>query len=469
MSDFIYTEYGKMSPNHRVSSLKEVCVDKVGIQTGPFGSQLHKEDYVDKGTPIITVEHLDSGFINGDNAPRVSDEDLKRLSKYTLKEGDIVFSRVGSVDRRSLVRIKEDGWMFSGRCLRVRSKKEIIEPKYLSYFFGSEAFKSHIRSIAVGATMPSINTKLLSDVNVFYPPLPEQKAIAHILGTLDDKIELNRQMNQTLEAMAQALFKSWFVDFDPVMDNALASGNDIPEELQAMAEKRRVIANRPVIAREERPRQSQSLRLIDTNPDLAGQFPSAFEYNEVLGKWIPEGWEVKSLREFAMPNKGKNITKNTVIDGQIPVVAGGLEPSTYHNQSNTNSPVITISASGANAGFINLYHDPVWSSDSSYIDNTVTDFTFTVYLFLKGNQKKIFDMQEGSAQPHIYPRHIASLEFCFAQKPILEKFELMMEDQFKKIKNSKAEIETLTQLRNRLLPELISGRVRVSDETRSNF
>lgn len=111
----------------------------------------------------------------------------------------IVFSRVGSVDRRAIVRRAEDGWMFSGRCLRVRPNTRKIDPGYLSYFFGLPSFKEHIRAIAVGATMPSLNTSILSDVVVPHPPnIAEQQAIAHILGTLDDKIELNRRMNETL-------------------------------------------------------------------------------------------------------------------------------------------------------------------------------------------------------------------------------------------------------------------------------
>ena len=183
---------------------------------GPFGSQLHQEEYVPVGTPIITVEHLGENRIIHQNIPCVSDYDRQRLSKYALSQGDIVFSRVGSVDRRSIVRPEEDGWLFSGRCLRVRPNPDMIDPGYLSYFFGLPGFQEHIRSIAVGATMPSLNTKILSDVTVLFPTIPEQRAIARVLGTLDDKIELNRRMNQTLEAMVRTIFQDWFVDFGPV-------------------------------------------------------------------------------------------------------------------------------------------------------------------------------------------------------------------------------------------------------------
>ncbi len=193
--------------------LTTLCVPEDGVQTGPFGSLLHHEDYVSIGTPIITVEHLGENRIQHQDLPRVSDEDRNRLSKYQLHQGDIVFSRVGSVDRRALVRKEEEGWLFSGRCLRVRPDNSKIDSTYLSYFFGLQSFKEHIRAIAVGATMPSLNTQILSDVTILYPKnLDTQRAIATILGALDDKIELNRRMNETLEAMAQALFKSWFVD-----------------------------------------------------------------------------------------------------------------------------------------------------------------------------------------------------------------------------------------------------------------
>src|SRR3989339_1140542 len=163
--------YGRYPASWKVKKLEDICPPKVGVQTGPFGNQLHQEDYVEVGTPIITVEHLGDNRILHQNTPKVSDPDRERLAKYSLQPGDIVFSRVGSVDRRSLVREAEDGWLFSGRCLRVRPDLEQINASYLSWFFGLSQFQAHIRSIAVGATMPSLNTKLLSGVEILLPPL----------------------------------------------------------------------------------------------------------------------------------------------------------------------------------------------------------------------------------------------------------------------------------------------------------
>lgn len=164
------------------------------IQTGPFGSQLHKEDYVDAGTPIVTVEHLGRRKLSNKNVPFVSESDAHRLSKYSLEQGDVVFSRVGSVDRCSQVSENEAGWLFSGRCLRVRPNDSMIDPDYLYYFLTLPKTQEFIRAIAVGATMPSINTSLLGEVDIDLPPLSEQVGIAKGLGALDDKIAANSRI-----------------------------------------------------------------------------------------------------------------------------------------------------------------------------------------------------------------------------------------------------------------------------------
>ena len=187
--------------------------DIAEVQTGPFGSQLHNKDYALVGSPIVTVEHLGNRHFTTQNLPLVSDTDKARLSKYILSEGDIVFSRVGSVDRCSYVSDKEVGWLFSGRCLRVRCNREVY-PLYIYYYFCLESVKQYIRNVAVGATMPSINTQIMSEIPISLPSLEEQRRIARILGAIDDKIENNRRINTNLELQAQALYKQWFVDFE---------------------------------------------------------------------------------------------------------------------------------------------------------------------------------------------------------------------------------------------------------------
>lgn len=169
------------------------------IQTGPFGSQLHNEDYVDFGTPIVTVEHLGHRRFTSQNLPFVSDADKERLSKYVMNTGDTIFSRVGSVDRCSHVSTSENGWLFSGRCLRVRPSNN-VDGLFLYYYLSSKPVAQYIRNIAVGATMPSINTALLGEVPVTLPELGDQSRIASVLSAFDDMIEVNQQINDYLAA-----------------------------------------------------------------------------------------------------------------------------------------------------------------------------------------------------------------------------------------------------------------------------
>ncbi|MGZ2165297.1 restriction endonuclease subunit S [Acinetobacter baumannii] len=182
------------------------------VQTGPFGSQLKNEQYITGGTPVITVEHINAFRIQNIDYPSVTEDDRQRLARYSLNAGDIVFTRVGSVDLSAYVKPENQGWLFSSRMLRVRVSTVEVDSLFLSYFFRQEKFREYILNIAVGATMPSINTQILKDIPISYPPLPEQKAIASVLSSLDDKIDLLHRQNKTLEAMAETLFRQWFIE-----------------------------------------------------------------------------------------------------------------------------------------------------------------------------------------------------------------------------------------------------------------
>ena len=155
------------------------------------------------------------------------------------------------------------------------------------------------------------------------------------------------------------------------------------------------------------------------------------------------------------------LSKKAVL-GNVPVVAGGLEASIYHNASNTQAPVVTISASGANAGFVNLWNVPVWSSDSSFIDNSITPSVFFWYVMLKKRQKEIFDSQTGSAQPHIYPTHIMKMTMSNVDEQQINNFNKQISSLFEFIGKNKIENRRLSEIRDTLLPKLISGELDVS-------
>lgn len=195
-------DVGSVPDGWEIKSLGDVC----SVKTGPFGAQLHMSDYVEKGTPIITVEHLGNLGVIHENLPLVSDSDKDRLKEYQLKEGDIVFSRVGSVDRSCYISKKESGWLFSGRLLRVRPIVKELLPTYLNYYFCSEGFRHRIRNASVGGTMANLNTTIMSQIKIIYPKtLPEQQKIAEVLSTIDHKLTLLRQRTTHYEKLKQGL------------------------------------------------------------------------------------------------------------------------------------------------------------------------------------------------------------------------------------------------------------------------
>lgn len=171
----------------------------------------------------------------------------------------------------------------------------------------------------------------------------------------------------------------------------------------------------------------------------------------------------KCIGDFITPKRGKNLLSKNAIFGSVPVVAGGLEPATYHNVANTVSPVLAISASGANAGYVSLWNIPIWSSDSSYIDSSMTDDVYFWYVLLKKRQQEIFDAQTGSAQPHIYPQHIASMPMTDIMQADIGKFTTTVTPMFATIGQNKEENIRLATLRDALLPKLMSGEIDVSE------
>lgn len=176
--------------------------DVADIKTGPFGTLLHAEDYVDDGIPIVTTEHFKTGVLPKDKEgiPQVSEEDAKRLEQYRAKEGDILFSRVGSVDANAQVFAGQDGWLFSGRVLRARPDLTLVSSAYLHYELETEEVKSSVISRAVGGTMASINTEILFQTPVFIPAkMTEQNKIGSTCARLGSLITLHQRKRQWLK------------------------------------------------------------------------------------------------------------------------------------------------------------------------------------------------------------------------------------------------------------------------------
>ena len=253
------------------STLGAACERSGGnIQTGPFGSQLHASDYRPVGIPSIMPQNLGDNRVIEDGIARIGEGDATRLARYLVRTGDIVYSRRGDVERRALIGPHEDGWLCGTGCLRIRLGENGVDPRYASYYLGHPVVREWIVRHAHGATMPNLNTAILSACPLLIPPASEQRVIADVLSTLDDKIELNRRMNDTLEAMARALFRSWFVDFDPVRAKMEGRDTGLPK-------------------------------------DIADLFPDRLVDSEV-GE-IPEGWPLVPLPELIEVNPPRSLRR----------------------------------------------------------------------------------------------------------------------------------------------------------------
>lgn len=247
--------------------------NEANLQTGPFGTALKASEYSDTGVPLISVREIREGFLQiVKDTPRVCEVTTKRLPKYLLDQGDIVFGRKGAVDRNAVINSEQIGWFLGSDGIRLRLSDK-YDSLFFSYLMRSLETRTWLLQNSEGTTMLSLNQKTLGRVPIKYPPLELQKQLSSYLKALDDKITLNQKTNQTLEQMAQAIFKSWFVDFDPV--KAKMNGEQ-PEGMDATT---------------------------------ASLFPEKLVESE-LGL-IPEGWSVESaksqldvLRGFSYKGKG---------------------------------------------------------------------------------------------------------------------------------------------------------------------
>ena len=391
--------------------MKEMFLRELAdIQTGPFGSQLHKEDYVENGTPIVTVEHLGNKDFSEQNLPRVSNSDKERLKKYVLKEGDIVFSRVGSVDRCSYVDKTHEGWMFSGRCLRVRPNTE-IDSEYLYYYFCLDEIKEFVRNIAVGATMPSINTKLLGEVTVRLPNLVQQKKIVDVLSAIDGKIKVNRKINDNLEQQAATYFQELFINnANPVW---------------------------------------QISTISDLGTVVGGSTPS---------KTKPEYYTNNGIA-WITP-KDLSINKSKFIShGENDITELGLK-----NSSATVMPKGTVLfSSRAPIGYIAIASNEVTTNQGfkSVIPYSEIGTAF-VYFFLKHSLPVIESAASGSTFKEISGSAMKNIPAIIPDRNTLDQFNSFCAPIFAQQKILEEQNHSLAMLRDSLLPKLMSGAIDIA-------
>ena len=395
---------GQPPADWRVLSLGELCDEHDGsVQTGPFGSQLHKSDYVEQGIPSIMPQDIKTDRVSIAKVAFITEADAERLSKYRVQPGDIVYSRRGDVERRALITQREAGWLCGTGCLRVRPAHPGVDGQYLYLYLGHPLVRAWVVRHAQGATMPNLNTSILRSLPLTLPPLPEQRRIAAVLGALDDKIELNRKMNQTLEEMAQALFKSWFIDFD---------GHDPAD-------------------------------LVDSE----------------LGP-IPRGWGVGCLIDHLTLQRGFDLPKKKRVAGAYTVFAAG-GPHGKHNEHKVEGPGVVTGRSGK-LGDVYLSEEPFWPLNTTlWVKKYGRSKPYHAYHLLQSLDLSRFN--SGSAVPSLNRNHVHNLPIPLPPQSKVDEFEDKVRSLFGRRRQNRMESRTLADLRDALLPKLISGEIRVPE------
>ncbi|MCX9597596.1 restriction endonuclease subunit S [Vibrio cholerae] len=452
----------------RIDDIKSL--EKYSCVGGPFGSSLSRKHYVDSGVPVIRGVNLSGDSFSESDFVFVSKDKALELQRNMAFRGDLVFTQRGTLGQVALIPedSKYDRYVVSQSQMKLTVNSEIADPYFVYSYFRTTEAKTLIERSAIVGGVPHINLGILKEFKLKLPPLCVQKRVANISRILDNKITLNRQINQTLEQMAQTLFKSWFVDFDPVMDNSLDTGNPIPDELLHRAKARQAV------------RESEGFKPLPE--DVRQLFPDAFEESE-LG-WAPKGWVVSTAGdEFTVKGGSTPSTKNAefweggdihwtspkdlsgktdkiMLDTERKITSEGLRKIT----SGLLPENTVLMSSRAPIGYLALAKIPV-AVNQGYIaipSTTRLSQEYALY-WLASSIDEIKGIAGGTTFAEISKKTFKSIQMTVPNEETIHMFSKLASDYLDKISSNAKEVNTLTKLRDTLLPKLISGELRLDD------
>jgi type I restriction enzyme S subunit len=411
------------------------------------------------------INYLDTGNITENQIAEIKKitigaDKLPSRAKRKVYPGDIIYSSVRPNQKHyGLLKNTAANLIVSTGFITIRAKKGLAKTGFIYYFLTQPLIINKLQTIAEHSTSayPSIKPSDIQNLKIRIPKIEVQAAIVKILEFLNSKIELNNQMNQTLESMAQALFKSWFVDFDPVIDNALSSGKKIPKELEKKAEIRKSLKNE----RKELPE------------DIKRLFPDEFEFSDELG-WIPKGWELSSIgKEFNL-TMGQSPPGNTYNENKegIPFFQGRRDfgfrfptnrvyctsPKRFASKNDT---LVSVRAP---VGDVNMAHcDCCIGRGVSALRHKSESSSYTYYSMLKLREFLNRFESEGTVFGSINKTNFENLPALKFNSELVKNFEKLASPFDKKIELlAKSNIQ-LTNLRDTLLPKLISGELKIPE------
>ena len=441
--------------------------DLIEILTGyPFKSNQYSEN--GHGIKLLRGDNVVQGSFRWEGVKLWPEEALiDKHESYWLKVGDVILamdrpwieaglktSQITSHDLPALLVQRVS-------CLR---SKDGLDQNFLRYLISSYWFTEYVKSIQTGTAVPHISAGQIKAYTFNLPPIHEQRTIGIILKSLDDKIELNRQINTTLESMAQALFKSWFVDFDPVIDNALAAGNPIPDELQARAEKRQALLAQTT---------SQPDAPLQPLPaDIRALFPASFVLNEEMG-WVPEGWAISDFAKVAdviMGQSPDGDTYNTLGEG-VPLVNGPVEFGYYFADKSkwTTAPTkmsskgdLIVCVRGSTTGRYVKSNDELCLGRGVCAIRGKNSQAFADLVF-KDNIERLLQLTTGSTFPNWSGPTLKSFSTICPTPEMLVHFDTQVSPWIELLESNVKQMSILSSLRDQLLPKLLSGQIQLPD------
>lgn len=431
---FKQTEIGKIPEEWCIKKLGELGELKNGVNfnRGNFG----------KGLPVINVTNLFRGrYATTENLDEIKKESIPNYQKYLVNEGDILFARSslvhsGAGQAAMAKNLNNTEYLFSGFIIRFRKYETVpLDNEFLNYLVRSELYRKYFTLILDGTTITNINQQVLSNLPIILPSLQVQKNIAKILSSLDSKIELNQQMNRTLEAIGQALFKHWFVDFE------------FPNE-------------------EGKPYKSSGGEMV---------------YNEELGKEIPEGWKVSKISDELKTVLGgtpSTTNKSYWENGTIAWINSGkinefriTEPTAYITEEAVNNSATkllpkgttVLAITGATLGQVSRIEIDTCANQSviGVIESETIPSEY-IYFWIKHTIEEIIRHQTGGAQQHINKNNVNNSKILIPSEKVIQVYQRAIKPIFDKISRACFESKTLSQIRDSLLPKLMSGKIRVA-------
>ena len=403
---------------------KEVRLgDIADIQTGPFGSQLHKSDYIAEGIPCIMPTNIGPhlNFVV-DGMAHVSEEDADRLSRHLTEIGDIIYARRGDIEKCAYVTTNEDKWLCGTGCLKIRCNND-VNSRFIAYLLSTAECKKWITGNAVGTTMLNLSKGILSNLPLLIPSLQDQRRIASILSSLDRKIELNNKINADLEEMAQVIFKNWFVDFEPFKD-----GKFVDSELGMIPEGWKVG------------------RLTDVIKLMPGGTPKTSE---------PLYWDNGTIPFFS-PKDVNGVycfaTEKHITEAGLNKCSSNLYPK----------DTIFITCRGT-VGKVCLAACDMAMNQSNYAIKAIDGYSqYYVFFLVKSVVERLIKKSNGAVFSAITSKDFDE-EILIPSQKAVEDFTNVIDGFFRRILTIGTENSRLSLLRDTLLPRLMSGELEIPE------